>query len=189
MDQAWQRRKIGFDGGKSHSGHNLCIGCNTGKVLNLIVYSKLCRTCKINRNRGLPIPEHRCSQNFDPELSSKSMEGTASVQHKMAMDGSDTGAWIHTLLTDDDSTVRANMIHIYKAVADRDYPGWNTKEGVGKANIDWPFQWKQNKRGRWYRHYYLDRGKLPLQLPPVNTFLLYRALCQVHCKDDLWLPI
>ena len=105
----------------------MAVGCNTGKILNSVVYSKNCITCSRCTKKNIPKPEHRCPQNFDKRLSSKAMEPTASVQHKIDIDRGDSKAYIHTLLTDNDSTVRANMLHSYKSLADRDYPGWNER--------------------------------------------------------------
>ena len=171
MDEGWQRRLIGLGGGNSNSGHNCCIGSNTRKVINLVVHSKWCTTCHIYKKKGDVVPAHRCSKNFDHKLSSKSMEAVASVRHKLDIDGGNTGAWIHTLLTDDDSTVRANMLHSYKAIADRDYPGWDQRPGgCGKGGTDWPYQVKTNKKGVTYKAYYKDYGKVPLNLPSVRYF-------------------
>ena len=171
LDHAWQKQKIGTNGRNSLSGHNLCCGGNTKKVLNSIVYSKLCKTCTLYRKNNQPVPEHRCSQNFDPALSSKSMEAKAAIQHKIVIDTAPTGAWMHTVLTDDDSTTRANLLHSYKALADRDYPGWNARNGCGKGGTDWPYENKVNsKTGKLYGHYYTDYGKIPLYLPAVQHF-------------------
>jgi hypothetical protein len=170
-DEGWQKRAIGFSGGNSKSGHNLAIGCGTLKILNKVVYSKQCTTCQWYRKRNRPLPGHRCSKNFDKQMSSKSMEAKATVQHKLDIDTGDTGAYVHTLLTDDDSTVRANMLHSYKAVADRDYPGWNEEGGVGKAGTDWPYDVKVNKKGGTYKHYHNDYGKIPLALTAVSKFI------------------
>ena len=172
MDHAWQKQKIGMNGGNSLSGHNACIGSNTLGICNLVVYSKLCRTCKLYRKKNLPVPEHRCSQNYSPSLSSKAMEAKASLQHKVEIDTGNTGAYIHTLLTDDDSQTRANLLHSYKAIADRDYPGWDDKAtgGCGKGGTDWPFEYRTTKHGKEYKAYYKDYGKVPLNIPQVQVF-------------------
>jgi hypothetical protein len=171
MDGAWQRRAIGLGSGNSHSGHNMAVGCHTGKIINLVVYSKSCITCNRYKKKNLPRPQHRCPKNFDRRQSSKSMEPKASVQHKLDIDRGESKAYIHTLLTDDDSTVRSNMIHSYSAVANRDYPGWNQDGGCGKGGTDWPYCVKVSKKGVTYKHYYSDKGKIPLDLPPIQTFL------------------
>ena len=170
-DEGWQRRAIGFSGGMSKSGHNLAVGCNTLKILNKVVYSMQCTTCQWYKKRQRQVPQHRCSHNFSNNHSSKSMEAKATVQHKLDIDGGTTGAYIHTLLTDDDSTVRANILHSYHAVADRDYPGWNDGGGVGKGGTDWPYELRTNTKGGLYKHYYKDYGKLPLHLTAVSSFI------------------
>ena len=171
MDGAWQRRAIGLSGGNSLSGHNMAIGCHTGKILNSVVYSKSCITCNRYTQRNMPKPQHRCPKNFDKGLSSKSMEPKASVQHKLDIDRGDGKAYINTLLTDDDSTVRANMIYSHTEVANRDYPGWNDVGGCGKGGTDWPYCVKMNRKGVTYKSYYQDKGKVPLDVPPIETFI------------------
>ena len=57
------------------------------------------------------------------------MEGQAAVQHCLNIGTQPTGVYVHTLVTDDDSTVRANTKHSYKAIAQRDYPGYTRKAG------------------------------------------------------------
>jgi len=158
MDGAWQRRAIGLGGGNSKSGMNFCVGLETSKILNLVVLSKQCSTCLLATKKGMPPKEHRCSQNFNPRDSSKSMEPKAAKQHKVDIETQDNGVYIHTLLTDDDSTVRANTKWSYKAVADRDFPGWRRK-----ADTDWPFRMVPDKKNNdWKRSYHPDYGILPL---------------------------
>jgi hypothetical protein len=98
------------------------------------------------------------------------MEAKASLQHKIEIDTEDIGAYIHTLLTDDDSQTRANLLHSYKAIADRDYPGWNEEGGCGKGGTDWPFEYRTTKKGKRYKAYYTDHGKVPLHIPQVQVF-------------------
>lgn len=68
------------------------------------------------------------------------------------------------------------MLHSYKELADRDYPGWDDHNGgIGKAGTDWPYEVKTRSTGRnrgtTYKSYYKDYGKIPLNLAAVTVFL------------------
>ena len=165
-DGAWHKRVIGKGTYNSLTpGHNFAVGGLSKKILSAVVYSKMCTTCAIAAKAGVEAPAHRCSKNFDDQKSSKSMEGAAAIQHCVNVGTQPTGAYVHTLVTDDDSTVRANTKHSYKAEADRDYPGWTRK-----AATDWPFNMDYSKD------------------PPKPVFLLDKGLLPLHCpKVEQWL--
>ena len=94
------------------------------------------------------------------------MEGTAAVQHCLNIGTQPTvGAYVHTLVTDDDSTVRANTKHSYKAIADRDYPGYRRR-----ADTDWPF-YMDNSKDPPKQMFLKDKGLLPLHCPEVRQWL------------------
>ena len=170
MDGAWQRRAIGLGGGNSKSGMNFCVGLESSKILNLVCYSKQCSTCSIANKKGLEAKAHRCPKNFNANESSKSMEPKASAKHKVDIETRSNGVYIHTLLTDDDSTVRANTKWSYKALADRDHPGWRKK-----SDTDWPFRIvPDRKKGGDKRSYLVDYGLLPLY-----CFAIYRYLSDI----------
>lgn len=164
-DGAWHKRVIGKGTYNSLTGHNFAVGGLSKKILSAVVYSKMCTTCANAAKAGIEAPAHRCSKNFDDQKSSKSMEGAAAIQHCVNVGTQPTGAYVHTLVTDDDSTVRANTKHSYKAEADRDYPGWTRK-----AATDWPFNMDYSKD------------------PPKPVFLLDKGLLPLHCpKVEQWL--
>jgi hypothetical protein len=165
-DGAWHKRVIGKGTYNSLTGHNFAVGGLSKKILSTVVYSKMCTTCTNAAKAGLQPAAHRCSKNFDDLKSSKAMEGAAAVQHCMNVGAQPTGAYVHTLVTDDDSTVRANTKHSYKAEADRDYPGWTRR-----ANTNWPFFNMDNSKVPPKPVFLMDKGLLPLQCPKVTEWL------------------
>ena len=165
MDGAWQKRSIGRGTYNSKTGHNFAIGGYTKKIISIVAYSKHCFTCDRATKLGIDAPIHRCARNYDADRSSKAMEPLAAVDHCKYLANKQEDnlqCYIHQLITDDDSTTRANTKHSYRALADRDYPGWTQKK-----NTDWPF--KLDRRGG--RVYLPDHGKLPLWVPEINSYL------------------
>jgi len=174
MDGAWQRRSIGFGKMNSLSGMNFCVDLLTKKILNCVVYSKQCTTCK--RYRSLHgahavVPQHRCSQNYNPDDSSKSMEAEAALLHKEDIELKPTGLYIHTLCTDNDSSVRANTKYNRTEY-------YNAKFGVGGWNKDdegvhWPYKTVQRPDGttkKVFEPASKDAGHLNLQCYPVQRY-------------------
>lgn len=172
MDGAWQKRSIGLNKGNSLSGMNFCVELMTRKIVNCVVYAKKCTQCqrfrKTHGNDEQP-PPHRCSQNYNPEDSSKSMEAEASLLHKedIELREPSTGIYIHTLCTDDDSTTRANTKYNLTAY-------YNAKYGAGNwrrsdDNVDWPYTLdvKGNKK---YMQPSQDKGHLNLQCFPISRY-------------------
>jgi len=168
MDGAWQKRSIGRGSYNSKTGHNFfCVGGLTKKILSVVVYSKHCRTCEKAEGLQLEAPEHRCPRNYDVGRSSKAMEPLAAVAHCKNLAASADPhfqCYVAQLVTNDDSTTRANTKHSFKAVADRDYPGWTQKR-----NTAWPF--KINADTNTKRTYLPDHGLLPLWVPSINKYL------------------
>lgn len=165
MDGAWQKRSIGKGLYNSKPGHNYGVGGHTKKILSIVAYSKHCYTCDRAIKSGVEPPIHRCAKNFDCDKSSKAMEPLAAVDHCKNLAGKnedDLQCYISQLITDDDSTTRANTRHSYRAMADRDFPGWTQKKDTA-----WPF--KLNNKGS--RVYLPDHGKLPLWVPEITSYL------------------
>jgi hypothetical protein len=125
----------------------------------------LTTTCTRYNKLGTPPPIHRCSHNF--EGSSKSMEADASVQHKVDLETKATGVYIHTLCTDDDSSVRANTRYSLDDIARRDYPDYH---GRNKAITDWPYS-ESTVNGKTTQTYAKDTGHLPLQCYPIHRYI------------------
>jgi len=191
MDGAWQRRSIGFGKMNSFSGMNFCVDLNTNKILNLVVYFKKCTFCQRwpttwrKRHVGVdpvpvlpPVPAHRCSQNFNPDDSSKSMEADASCLHKEDIElKPGSNIYIHTLCTDDDSSVRANTKYNMEAYYDNIHGAGNwTKSAVG-----WPSrEYTHPRTGKISTIYDKDYGKLNLQCYPIvryTTDINHRVRC------------
>jgi hypothetical protein len=158
----------------SLSGMNFCVDLLTKKILNCVVYSKQCTTCK--RYRSLHgahavVPQHRCSQNYNPDDSSKSMEAEAALLHKEDIELKPTGLYIHTLCTDDDSSVRANTRYNRTAY-------YNNLLGEGNwskedDNVDWPFKYVERADGSTriaYEPASKDVGHLNLLCYPIDRY-------------------
>jgi hypothetical protein len=164
MDGAWQKRTVGVGGYNSRTGHNMAVGGRTGKILNAIVYSKHCRKCESYNDRKLAVPDHRCSRNYDDKMSAKAMEPLAAVQHCVEIakrTGDGVQAYVSTLVTDDDSTTRANCKHSYQQQMINQYGTFNPRQRDA-------FGWPRKKDGKGFVD---DHGKLPTNTPAVQTFL------------------
>jgi hypothetical protein len=162
MDGAWQKRTVGVGQYNSRTGHNMAVGMRTGKILNVVVYSKHCRMCEIYEKKKVEVPEHRCSRNYDTKGSAKAMEPLAAVQHCVEIAGRDGNlAYVHTLVTDDDSSTRANCRHSYKEQMIKKYGTFNKRQRD-------EFGWPRKKDGKSFVD---DLGKLPMDIPPVKEFL------------------
>jgi hypothetical protein len=166
-DGARHKRSLGRGTYNSNTGHNFAVGGLSKKIISTVVYSKKCTTCSNAAKKGVDAapPPHRCGKNFDIDSSSKSMEGEASVQHCINIGTQPTGAYVYTLITDDDSTVRANTKHSYKVIADRDYPGYSKR-----ADTDWPY-YMDNTKNPPKPVFLKDKGLLPLHCPAVKQWL------------------
>jgi hypothetical protein len=136
MDVAWQKRASGHSY-SSKTGHNFCIDWRTGKICGVVWFSKHCRLCEAAaRNNRDPV-EHRCPRNFPLDKSAKSMEGIGAVQHCTNIArrvGDKVQAYVHTLVTDDDSTTRANVQWSRAEWLDEMYGKGNWT----KALVGWP---------------------------------------------------
>ena len=107
-DMGWSKRSSGrrYD---SQSGHAHILGMHTKKILNSYVYNKVCRTCKRAEVTGREVREHHCAHNYAYDRSSKSMESEA-ILH-MAKVAPDSGYLIGTIISDDDTNMRATLKH------------------------------------------------------------------------------
>ena len=115
------------------------LGALTSLILGLQVFSKKCKVCAIARKNNTPAKNHRCPMNFDEQKSAKSMEGYGAVRHCIQLfkrTADKAQAWVHTLVTDDDASTRANV-------------KWNLKDyydhKLGKGN------WKKEEMAEWPR--------------------------------------
>ena len=162
MDGAWQKRSSG-NNYNSRTGHNFAIGGFSGLIIAVAVFSKHCRMCEVAKKRNKQPKAHRCSKNF-PMESAKSMEGIGTVEHcksTFSRQGPKTRAYIRQIVTDDDSTTRANLRHSIKAVLDDNYGdgGWQKKD-------HWPRVDNVPDKP-----YVKDNGLMPLWVPQVLLYL------------------
>ncbi|XP_052073042.1 uncharacterized protein LOC127711130 isoform X2 [Mytilus californianus] len=98
-DTCWQKK----GSGKSYNSLSGCaslIGQKTGKVLNVKIKSKNCRTCDVAKRKGIVPKEHKCSKNHTG--SSKGMEPALVVD--MIKDVINKGVDIKEIAGDDDTT-------------------------------------------------------------------------------------
>ena len=107
-DMGWSKRSSGrrYD---SQSGHCHIIGLYTRKVIGSHVYCKVCRICQMARVKGKEVQTHNCAQNYSSEKSSKSMESDA-ILH-ICKNSVNRGFIIGTIISDDDSNMRATLKH------------------------------------------------------------------------------
>ena len=139
-DMGWNKRSSGhkYD---SISGHGFVLGGIKKKILNHRCLSKCCRICdRDTENQKTP---HECPKNHNG--SSKSMETEAIFQ--MVKEGFyQHGYSISTIISDDDSTMKANLKHSLKE---------KVEEGLMREE-DWP-RTKNNVKKK-------DNGRLPLDI-------------------------
>ena len=78
FDMGWQKKGTGYTY-DSNSGHAYFIGCCSGKVVSMLVYSKKCTKCDIAVAMGEePMDHENCVQNYRTG-SSKAMEASAAL--------------------------------------------------------------------------------------------------------------
>lgn len=123
MDGTWHKRVSGHIY-NSRTGHNFAVGEYTGKIISLVVFSKNCRTHELAEKKGLEPKPHRCARNFPMLNSAKSMEGRGALEHCASIYNrvsSNVKAFVKQIVTDDNSTTRANLLHSIKAKLDLQY--------------------------------------------------------------------
>jgi len=114
MDGAWQKKGSGRKY-NSLSGHNIAIGARLKGILSYVVYSKICWVHASAEKKGEEAREHDCPRNY--EGSSKGMEAKGAVQLTENIFASGF-AWVRSLITDDDSSTRANVAHSFEDLAE-----------------------------------------------------------------------
>ena len=121
-DMGWQKRSSGrkYD---SMSGHGILVGCRTGQVIEVEVLSKVCNRCQLRVKSGMPVnkADHDCSANMGKISSSKGMEAEGAFRvltrlhknNKILRKGEEPryALQFECLVTDDDSTMRAQLVH------------------------------------------------------------------------------
>jgi hypothetical protein len=99
------------------------------------------------------------------------MEADAALLHKEGIELADTGIYIQTLCTDDDSSVRANTKYNRTAYYNKLYGAGNWRKD--NANIDWPFKIVKKPDGTEKRVYgppSQDNGSLNLLCYPIGRY-------------------
>ena len=121
-DMGWQKRSSGnrYD---SMSGHGVLVGCRTKQVIDVIVFSKACKKCELRLRKGWDTNKdgHDCSENMGDIKSSKGMEAEGAYRlltglHEKYSVKDKGGQALYPLqfdclVTDDDSTMRAQLVH------------------------------------------------------------------------------
>ena len=91
-----------------HTGTGNVCGGHTKKFLDSHTYNRLCRKCSVTQ-KGKKPKQHDCIKNWEHGVSSKSMEPVA-ILH-ITKNAPSKGYCIGTLVSDDDSTMYANLSH------------------------------------------------------------------------------
>lgn len=178
IDMGWQKRSSGnrYD---SPSGVSLMIGAYSKKIIQRHVCSKVCRVCdeatrRANKklkqtNDVVSKPLHRCPKNY--EGSSKGMEAHAAVisvnrfYEWSARRIDCTPAFIHTTISDDDSTTWANLQQSFTLRLEKHNLERESQGLPRLTKKDWEL-WPKTKRGVPRQ----DNGKLSIQVlaPRIN---------------------
>ena len=141
-DMGWNKRSSGhkYD---SISGHGFVVGGLTKKIMNHRCLSKCCSTCDKAKKKNVTPKQHECPRNHDG--SSKSMETEAIF--RMVKDACyQKNYTIATIISDDDSTMKANLRHSLKE---------KVSAGLMEKN-----EWPKTKKG----NLKTDNGRLPLDI-------------------------
>jgi hypothetical protein len=169
FDGAWNKRAIGHSAGHSPTSHHMAIGARSGLICNVVIYSQRCRRCEKADHDGVDPPRHRCPKNFSKAKSSKSMEPSGAVQNVIDIFVKSEGkVYVYQIVTDDDSSVRANTKHNLLETLKADYPEIadildNVKKSEWKGLLHWP----RDAEGKFVMHY----GKVPINIPGVYSWL------------------
>ena len=166
-DGAWQKRSIGRGSYNSTTGHNFAVGGYSKKIVSSQCYSQHCRQCENAEKKETVVKNHHCPQNFDINMSSKSMEPVGAVQHCIDVGRSAANVYIASLVTDDDSTTRSNVKHALADVVEKNHPGSKNADGKipghQKRRLGWPVD-ENNKLLK-------CNGKLPIEIPQPKRLL------------------
>ena len=110
VDGQWGTRSYNDSGFDASSGSAVIIGAESGKVLFVAVRNKLCSVCDYYKEKNLPCRPHVCYKNFNPDLSSTSMEAD------IIAEGFNCSIEMHGLIYsevvgDNDASVYATILH------------------------------------------------------------------------------
>jgi hypothetical protein len=169
FDGAWNKRAIGHSAGHSPTSHHMAIGARSGLICNVVIYSQRCRKCERAAHYGVDPPQHRCSKNFSKAKSSKSMEPSGAVQNVIDIFVKSEGkVYVYQIVTDDDSSVRANTKHNLLETLKADYRDIAAAlHNVKKSELKKLLHWPRDAEGNFVKHY----GKVPINIPGVYSWL------------------
>ena len=108
-DMGWSKRSSGhrYD---SLSGHGFLVGAHSRKIVLAQVTSKYCKLCSSAEAKGEQVETHECPRNY--KGSSKAMEADGALSLVTKLDRkTDSKVFVESLVTDDDSSIRAILSH------------------------------------------------------------------------------
>ena len=102
------------------------MGAYTHKGLMSKLFCRRCRFCENAKRKNVAVKPHKCVQNYPTDQSSKSMEAAAILD--MAIHSAAQMKFVvSTIVSDDDSTMRAHLRHKVDPNNDKDkgkLPPW-----------------------------------------------------------------
>jgi len=168
FDMGWQKRAAGRIY-NSPSGHAFLIGTLTGKIICCNIYCKGCSSCEKKwKKEGISKEvatkddqpgklsfiekDHRCPCNYNGTSKSMETRSALSMVTKIFEGGK---AYILNLVSNDDLMLCSNLKHLPQAILD-------ANPTLEKKDV-----WPKNEKGV----YIADKGKLPLSVHAIGSFL------------------
>ena len=125
-DTGWQKRGTGRNY-NSLSGVGHIFGAETGKVLAVSIRMKQCRICDVAERMKKASRPHGCRKNW--AQSAKSMEADTCVANVLAVNESNIGVRVSTVIGDEDSSA----IHHLRSKVDATIEKWSDVNHVKKS--------------------------------------------------------
>ena len=91
----------------SNCGYSRLVGGHSKKVIDSVIFCRVCRICKVAERMGKKAQPHDCIKNYDGSL--KGMESAACLE--MAVNAPKHKYVLAVIVSDDDSTMRAHLKH------------------------------------------------------------------------------
>ena len=193
IDMGWQKRASGnrYD---SSSGVSLAIGGLGNKIIGNHVCCSHCRVCdewarvkegtaSLHSQETVKVREHRCPKNYS-EGSAKGMEAHAAVNIVRNIYHSSTRlqgcipAFVHTTVSDDDSSTWSNLQQSLEQLLERHNQGLVAKGLPPTTKKEWSL-WPKDKKNQPKKDY----GKLNVdELPPQLNLADPNHRCKVLGK-------
>lgn len=125
-DTGWQKRGTGRNY-NSLSGVGHVCGVETGQVLAVSVRNKQCRVCSAAERLGRAPRRHSCRKNWTQ--SAKAMEADICVENVAALNASNEGVRVSTVIGDEDSSA----IHHLRSKVDGSIVKWSDVNHLKKS--------------------------------------------------------